>query len=156
MLILSCALFQWCLPLLAISAPLLPAVACIVQPVKSVDGLRRVGAVLCPMASLSALQADVFVSLPLACALTLLATFLLGVLALAVVHVLPAVLREVTKCSARVALLVTVLLQRVYLHRCCVRIIDSTTHLVNSRCCCPCTRDIHKLSSKEGPRLESL
>ena len=79
-----------------------------------------------------------------------------GILALALALVLPAVLREVTKSSARVALLVTVLLQRVHLHRCCARVIGSTTHLVRSRPCCPCTRNIHKLSTKKGPRLESL
>ena len=94
--------------------------------------------VLSPMASLSALQADVLVGLPLAFALTLLATFALGILPLALAFVLPAVLREVTESSARVALLVTVLLQCVDLHRCCVRVIGSTTHLVSSRRC-PCT-----------------
>ena len=48
-LTLSCALFRRCLPLLAI-VPLPPAVACIVLPVKSVDGLRRVWTVLVPVA----------------------------------------------------------------------------------------------------------
>ena len=95
---------------MAISAPLPPAVACNILPVKSVDGLRRFGAVLGPMAELSALQADVFVGLPLALALTLLATFALGILARALALVLPAVLQEVAKFPARVALLVTVLL----------------------------------------------
>ena len=146
---LSWALVRWCLPLLAI-------VACIVLHFKSVDGLRRVRAVLCPTASLSALQADVFVGLSLAFALPLLATFALGILALALALALPAVLREVTESSAHVALLVTVLLHRVYLHRCCARVIGSTTHLVSSRRCRPRTRDFHKLSTKEGPRLESL
>ena len=56
----------------------------------------------------------------------------------------------------RVALLVTMLLQCVYLRRCCVGVIGSTTHLVSSGCCCSCTRDIHKLSSKDCPRLKSL
>ena len=84
------------------------------------------------MASLSALQADVFVGLPLAFALTLLATFALGILSPALALVLPAVLREVTKSCARVTLLVTMLLQCVDLHRCCVRIIGSTSHLVSS------------------------
>ena len=51
------------------------------------------------------------VGLHLAFALTLLATFALGILSLALVLVLPAVLRGVTKSSARVSLLVTVLLQ---------------------------------------------
>ena len=59
-------------------------------------------------------QADVFVGLPLA--------FALGTLSLALALVLPAVLREVTKSSARVTLLVTMLLQCVDFHRCCVRI----------------------------------
>ena len=138
MLILSCAQFRRCLPVLAI-IPLPPAVVCIVLPVKSVNGFRRVRTVLGPMASLSALQADIPVGLSFAFALTHLATFSFGILSLALVLVLPAVLRKMTKPSARVALLVTVLLQCVDLHRCCVRIIGSTTHLVSSRCCCSCT-----------------
>ena len=96
--------------------PLPPAVVCIVLPVKSVNGFRRVRTVLSPMASLSALQADVFVGLPLAFALTLRAAFALGILSLALALLLPAILREVTEFSARVALLVTVLLQCVDLH----------------------------------------
>ena len=102
------------------------------RQVKSVNGFRRVRTVLGSMASLSAHHADVFVGLPLAFALTLLATFALGILSLALALVLPAVLREVTKSSARVARLVTMLLQCVDFHRCCVRIIGSTSHLVSS------------------------
>ena len=49
-------------------------------------------AVLGPMAPLSALQANVFVSLPLSFCPHLLATFALGILALALALVLPAVL----------------------------------------------------------------
>ena len=118
-----------CLPPLDI-VPLPPAVVCIVLPVKSVNGFREVGTVPAPMASLSALQADVFVGLHLAFALTLLATFALGILTLALV--LSTILREMTKSSTRVALLVTMLLQCVDFHRCCVRIIGSTSHLVSS------------------------
>ena len=63
--------------------PLPPVVAYIVLPIKSVGGFRRVRTVLGPMATLSALQADVLVGLSLAFALTLLATFSLGILTLA-------------------------------------------------------------------------
>ena len=84
------------------------------------------------MASLSALQADILVGLSLCFALTLLATFALGILSLALALVLPTVLREMTKSSTRVALLVTMLLQCVDVHRCCVRVIGSTSHLVSS------------------------
>ena len=55
--------------------PLPPAAVCIVLPVKPVNGFRRVRTVLGPLATLSALQADILVRLPLAFALTLLATF---------------------------------------------------------------------------------
>ena len=72
MLTLNCALFRRCHPPLYI-VPLPPAVVCIDLPVKSVNGFRRVRTVLGPMASLSALQADVFVGLHLAFALTMLA-----------------------------------------------------------------------------------
>ena len=116
------------MPSLLAIIPLPPAVGYIVLPVKSANGFRRVGTVLSPMASLSALQADVLVGLPLAFALTLLATSVLGILSLALAFVLSAVLRDVTESSARVALLVTMLLQRIDLHRCCVRVIG--THLV--------------------------
>ena len=108
MLTLSCARFRRCLPLLAI-VPLPPAVVCIVLPVKSVNGFRRVRTVLGPMASLSALQADILVGLPLAFTLSFFATFTLGILSIVLALVLPAILREMTKSSTRVALLVTML-----------------------------------------------
>ena len=123
MLTLNCALFRRAFH---------PWSSCIVLPVKSVNGFRRVKTVLGPMASLSALQADVFVGFPLAFALTLLATFALEILTLALALVLPTVPREVTKSYARVAILVTMLLQCVDFQRCCVRIIGSTSHLVSS------------------------
>ena len=114
-------------------------------------GIRTV---LSPLASLSALQADVFVGLSFAFALTLLVTFALGILSLALALVLPAILREVTESSARLALRAVAVRRSPSVL--CSRVIGSRTHLVSSRRCCPCTRDIHKLSSKEGPRLESL
>ena len=107
MFTLNCALFRRCYPLLAIVST--AASRCLHHSVKSVSGFRRVRTVLGPEATLSALQADVLVGLPLAFALTVLATFALGTLSLALV--LPAVPREVTESSARVALLVTMLLQ---------------------------------------------
>ena len=63
---------------------------------------------------------------PLPLPLPFLPPFALGSFPLPLLHVLPAVLREVTESSARVALRVTVLLQCVNIHRCCVRVIDST------------------------------
>ena len=73
-------------------------------------------------------QTSLFVFL-LPLPLPFLPPFPCEILSLALALVLPALLHEMTKSSARVTLLVTVLLQCVDLHRCCVRVIGSTTHL---------------------------
>ena len=104
----------------------------VVLSVKSVNGFRKVRTVLDPMASLSALQADIFVGLPLAFALTLLATFFFGILSPCSCSCFASNPSRGDQITARVALLVTMLLQCVDLHRCCVRIICSTSHLGSS------------------------
>ena len=139
-------------PLLAI-VPLPPAVVCIVLPVKSVDGFRRVRTVLGPMASLSALQGDILVGLsPCLCPSSSC-------------HLCPwnpfpfscscfasnpsrgdRIFRTFgTSCHRAVAVRrsPSVLCSSHWLH-------DASGN------CCPCTRHIHKLLSQDGPRLESL